>query len=293
MTTTTRTANLISAVPTLFTPGGSLDLAATRTAYEQLAEHPIDAVFVGGTTGEFVTLTDAERLDLCAVAGEAFGPDRTFWHVGAASAHQAAALTRAAVGRGARLLAALTPHYFAATESALLTYYERVVASAADAPVYGYLFPARTTTQVSPQLLVQLVGTGLAGVKISGQPYAVVAEYVDALRDADLPVYSGGDGDFADVVDRGAAGVVSGVSSVLPGPFLAVRDALRDGDHDALPAAVARSHRAIAATQHGDLAHLKAVLELRGLPAGGLRAPLDVISPQARAQLAAAVSDLL
>ncbi|MFI7078986.1 dihydrodipicolinate synthase family protein [Micromonospora sp. NPDC049903] len=287
------TANLISAVPTLFAPDGAVDLTATRAAYDQLAAHPVDGVFVAGTTGEFTTLTDDERLEVAAAANDAFGPERTYWHVGHASTHQAVRLTRAAVDRGAARLAALTPHYFPATERALLDYYEAVVAAAAGRPVYAYLFTARTTTTVSPRSLARLAETGLAGVKISGEPTRVLAEYLAALGDRDLPAYSGADAEFTEVVAAGGAGVVSGVSSALPAPFLAVRDALRSGDADALAVARERSLRAVAATRQGNLAHLKAVLELRGLPAGGMRAPLDPISADDRRALEADVADLL
>jgi dihydrodipicolinate synthase/N-acetylneuraminate lyase len=160
---------LISALTTLFDQQGAVDLGATRAAYEQLAESPLDAVFAAGTTGEFVTLTDEERLDVCSAASDAFGADRTYWHVGSASTHQAVQLTQAAVGRGARHLAALTPHYFAATESAVLSYYEAVVEQASGVPVYGYLFPARSTTSITPALLTRIADIGITGVKISGQ----------------------------------------------------------------------------------------------------------------------------
>ncbi|HZA72657.1 MAG TPA: dihydrodipicolinate synthase family protein [Propionibacteriaceae bacterium] len=286
-------ANLISALTTLFDQHGAVDLGATMAAYEQLAESSLDAVFAAGTTGEFVTLTDEERLDVCSAASDAFGADRTYWHVGSASTHQAVQLTQAAVGRGARHLAALTPYYFAATESALLSYYEAVVEQASGLPVYGYLFPARSTTSVDPALLTRIADTGITGVKISGQPYTVVREYVEALGDSNLPVYSGADSEFVEVVEVGGAGVVSGVSSALPKPFLEVRDALRAGNESALSAARERAHRAVTATRQGHLASLKAVLELRGLDASSMRAPMDPISPADRTQLASDVSDLL
>lgn len=286
-------ASLISAVPTLFDPSGAVDLAASGAAYAQLAEHDLDGVFVAGTTGEFTTLTDEERLDVCSTAADAFGPERTYWHVGAASLHQAALLTEAAVGRGARRLAALTPHYFAATESSVLSYYETLVAKAAGVPLYAYLFAARATTTVTPQLLAKVAETGIAGVKISGEPHDTVRTYIEALGQDAPPVYSGADGEFLEVVAAGGAGVVSGVSSALPQPFLDVRNALRSGDDTALEVARQRATRAIEVTGGGNLAHLKAVLELRGIPASTLRAPLDPITPAERSALAADVADLL
>ena len=286
-------ANLISAVPTFFDGSGAVDLGASGAAYAQLAEHDLDGVFVAGTTGEFTTLTDDERLDVCGAAADAFGQERTYWHVGAASLHQASLLTRAAVDRGARRLAALTPHYFAATESSVLSYYENLVRAAGEVPLFAYLFAARATTTVSPELLAKVAQTGIAGVKISGEPHEQVRGYVEALGPDSVPVYSGADGEFLEIVAAGGAGVVSGVSSALPQPFLDVRDALRAGDDEALGAARSRARQAIDVTKQGDLAHLKAVLELRGLPASTLRAPLDPITPTERAALADAVADLL
>lgn len=286
-------ATLISAVPTLFGADGDLDLGASRAAYAQLAEHDLDGVFVAGTTGEFTTLTDPERLDVCAAAADAFGAQRTYWHVGAASLHQASQLTRAAVDRGAHRLAALTPHYFAATEASVLGYYERLVEIAGEVPVFAYLFAARATTTVSPELLAKVAQTGIAGVKISGEPHAQVRLYIEALGPDGVPVYSGADGEFLEVVGAGGAGVVSGVSSALPQPFLDVRNALRSGDGAALEAARVRARRAIDVTKQGDLGHLKAVLELRGLPASTMRAPLDPITPTERTTLAENVADLL
>lgn len=286
-------AQLIVAIITLFDARGGVDLGATSAAYDQLAAFDVDAVFAAGTTGEFITLTDQERLDVCAAASDAFGPERTQWHVGSASTHQATALTRAAVERGARHLAAVTPYYFPATESAVLSYFEAVVAAAGDVPVFGYLFPARTTTLVSPALLARIVDTGIAGVKISGEPHTVVGDYVDAVAGRDLPVFSGVEGEFVEIVELGGAGVVSGISSALPRPFLELRDALRAGNDEALTTATERVQRAIAVTHQGELAWVKAVLELRGLPASGLRAPMDPLSPVDRRQLESDVADLL
>lgn len=277
---------------TLFDQGGDLDLGANKELYGWLAEHDVDGAFVAGTTGEFTALTDDERLDLCTVAASAFGPTRTYWHVGAASTRQAVALARQAVDRGAQLLAAVTPYYMPAGESALLNYYDSIVRATPGVPVFGYLFTARTTVAVSPDLLARLVGTGLAGVKISGEPHAQIRRYVEQLGADRPPVFSGADGEFADVLRVGGAGVVSGVSTALPGPFLELRDSLRSGDADGIGRAQDRARRAIEATRGGNLAHLKAALELQGLPPSTLRAPVDPISAKERSALAASIEDV-
>jgi len=59
---------IFSAVPTLFGPGGELDLDANRALHKFVAGW-VDGLFVAGTTGEFPALEDAERLSP-ARAGE-------------------------------------------------------------------------------------------------------------------------------------------------------------------------------------------------------------------------------
>ena len=142
-------ANLITAVPscsarTVHRPRSMQ--GGIRTARRSRLRRSVR----GRDDGEFTTLSDDERLDVCAAAAEAFGPERTYWHVGAASTHQPHA-DRGRPRPRARRLAALTPYYFPATESAVLDYYETVVRRAGDLPVYAYLFAVRTTTEVSPE----------------------------------------------------------------------------------------------------------------------------------------------
>jgi hypothetical protein len=60
-------------------------------------------------TGEFTTLTDEERLDVCEAPAQARTATRPFWHVGAGWQYQGTRLAEGAVGRGAAKLAVLTP----------------------------------------------------------------------------------------------------------------------------------------------------------------------------------------
>ena len=60
-------AVVLSAVPTLFSSDGEVDLDANRTLYKQV-DGLLDGLFVAGTTGEFPALEDSERLSLIEVA---------------------------------------------------------------------------------------------------------------------------------------------------------------------------------------------------------------------------------
>jgi 4-hydroxy-tetrahydrodipicolinate synthase len=285
-------AALISAVPVPFTADGGLDVAGLQPLYRSLAAAGVDGVFTAGTTGEFIALDDAERETVLTEALAVFGADRVYAHVGAACARHAERLTARAVALGARNLAAITPYYLPAGPHALLDYYRRLDAVAGSARLFVYLYAARTTTTVTPAQLAQLAQIpSVAGVKISGEPTTRVIDYVRAAPDG-FQVYSGNDIEFGDFVRAGGAGAVSGVSSIFPGPFVALADALRRGDEHAAALAQDRIKRAVEAVGGADIALMKAGLALRGLPAGTPRVALDPPSPSQLDTLRAAIEEL-
>jgi 4-hydroxy-tetrahydrodipicolinate synthase len=282
---------LIPAVPVPFTDDGDLDEKALEPLYRFLSDAGVDGVFVSGTTGEFPALDDAERDVVLAGALAVFGPERVYAHVGAASARQAQRLAARAVALGATNLAAITPYYLPAGPAALRDHYRRIVDAADGARLFVYLYPARTTTTVTPQQLAELATIpGVAGVKISGESTDRVAAYLREVPDG-FAVYSGNDVEFGAVARAGGAGAVSGVSSAFPEPFVALRDALTRGDDRAAVAAQAGVEQAVGAVG-GNVALIKAALCGRGLPAGPTRMALDPPTPAQLERITSAVRDL-
>lgn len=282
---------VITAVPTPFTASERLDPGGAAAFLTAVRDRGADGVFAAGTTGEFTALNDDERLRVLGIALEVLGPERTYGHVGAATARQAERLAAAMADAGARRLAAITPYFLPAPEDAVLRYYERLVAAAGEAEVFAYLFHARTTTPVAPAMLRKLADAGVRGVKISGESDDSVAAYLEAAPSG-FTVFSGNDASFGRLVQQGGSGIVSGVSSVFPQPFIALRDALRAGDSDAAAAAQPLVERAVAAVRAGSIAHLKAALEIQGLPAGPVRVSSEPVSAADRKILEEAVRDL-
>lgn len=278
-------AQVITALPTPFTKEEGLDAEGAAALFSAVRDRGADGVFVAGTTGEFTALDDDERIRVIGIALDVFGPSGVYAHVGAAAPRQAENLVRAAVAAGAARLAAITPHFLPAPEDALVRYYERLVAAAGDAEVHAYLFRARSTTEARPQILKRLADAGVRGVKISGESDESVAAYLAAAPDG-FSVLSGNDIAFEEFVRAGGQGVVSGVSSVFPAPFVALRDALNNGDDEGVRAAQPLVERAVAAVKSGSIPHLKAGLRVQNLPAGPARVCGDAVSEADLAVLA-------
>jgi len=267
---------IISAIPTPFDETEKPALGRLSELLIQLREKTIDAVFIAGTTGEFTALDDEERLDAFRVALGVFGPDRVFAHVGAASAYQAERLARRARDIGALHLAAVTPFFQPAPPDQIVEYYRRIVEAGEGARVYAYLFRQRTTTFAPPTILERLAEVGVAGVKISGETDSSVDGYLQNAPEH-FAVYSGNDVSLRWLVGRGGKGVVSGVSSAYPEPFVRLRDALIANDADAIATAERIVQRAVAAVRGGSVSHLKAAISARGIPFGGVRTATESV----------------
>jgi 4-hydroxy-tetrahydrodipicolinate synthase len=267
-------ATVISAIPTLFDLDGSVDLAANRALYAHVSGQ-LDGLLVAGSTGEFPSLSDDERLSLIAAALEVAGPARVIAHVGAPSAFQAARLARAAVSLGATRLAAITPYYLPVRPDDLAPYYASVRESVPSATLYAYIFPERTGVHVPAELFATVAGkAGLAGAKISGSASGLVSSYAAAAPG--LEFYCGDDSAPARSVAAGAAGVISGRSSAYPEVYAAGRQERID-EIVALGASVGR---------------IKHALMLRGFGPAVARMPVNPPDEATAAAIAAIVASL-
>jgi len=282
-------AVVLSAVPTLFSSDGEVDLDANRALYKHVAGL-LDGLFVAGTTGEFPALDDSERLSLIEVALAEAGPDRVIGHIGAPDARHSARLAKAAVALGATRVAAITPYYLPARPDELAAHYGRIRDAAAGAELYAYIFPERTGLRVPPPVFAAVAETvGLAGAKLSGSAAPELADYVAAAPG--LRMFSGNDSNPAATMRAGGAGVISGRSGAYPEVYAALVAALRAGDEEAAARHQLVLDRIVALG--ASIGRVKYALQLRGL--GGTTARMTVDPPDASlsAAIAAEVAALL
>lgn len=277
-------AEVLAAVPTLFDEAGDIDYAATAAHYTVLKDR-VDGIFVAGTTGEFPALDRAERRALAEAALEVFGPARVVVHVGAASTRDTVAITRDAVELGVRRLAVLTPYYLPADLDTVTRHFAATTAAAGPASVYGYLFTERSGVTVGPEEFGRIAAeAGLAGVKLSGDANDLLGAYIEALPPGGR-LWSGADTTLAAVVRRGGTGIVSGLSSAFPEPFVALAEAVATGDGDGERAAQARADAVLDALR-GSVEGIKHALALLGHGNGALRMPSPAVpDPEAISRL--------
>lgn len=264
---------VVVAAATPFNADGGLDVGGIRYLLQHLCEIGAHAVFVGGTTGEFATMSLRERHRLMEVAVDSVEADRLILHVGAEQADDALDLAQAAKGLGADAIAAITPFGMTSTAD-LHRFYAELAEVAGGLSVTVYLFEQVSGTPVSPHLLDQLTSLEMVvGAKVSGMRIARVVEFLTAVSRPDVQIWTGASEDMSAALERGATGVVSGPASLAPRVFLDVADAWREGNHRGREAAQADIEALVKITG-GSPGLIKHGLRHLGLPAGPCRAEI-------------------
>jgi 4-hydroxy-tetrahydrodipicolinate synthase len=260
---------IFTALPVAFAEDGSLSIEGNRAIMEKCAASGVDGAFVIGTTGEFPSLSEDERKTLGALALEVLKDKQVVVHVGAASIFEVERLIHQARAQGAKHVAAITPYFLPSTDEALIEFYTRVSQITDGIGVYVYIFKARTGVTVSPELMAKLAKLpNIIGVKISGESIETVGEYRKLLP-ADFQVLTGSDREIGRLDEFGADGVISGIASVYPEPFVNMAQAIADGVADRTEL---QSHvNATVDGLLGDIERLKTGLRLQGIAAGHAR----------------------
>lgn len=287
MTAQSTRPEIITAVPTGFTPEGEVDLEASRAILEFVAASGNEGAFPLGTTGEFPALSGQERGQLADLSIKVLGPNmRVIMHVGAASLFEVLRHIDRVREAGAEEIAVLTPYYLPLTDRAMLDFFTAVDRASKGLRVFVYVYAKRSNNAVSPRLMRDIAALpNIVGAKVSEEPLSLLEEYRSVVPEG-FTIYTGADRDLLGVTAHGAQGVVSGVSSVLPKPFRAAVDGVK-GEEE-FQADIDTAVDAIA----GDMARMHYAYELLGVPSGTCRMALERPGEEARAAVEAAVEQL-
>ena len=164
---------LCPATHTPFHADGSLNLAVVERQAEHLLARKIDRVFIGGTTGESVSLQLTERLalgDRWAAVAKSSGM-KVVVHVGANCLADAATLAAQAQRNQASAISMIAPSYFKPRNvEDLVACCAQVAAAAPELPFYYYDIPVLTGINFPVDDFLKLAAQripNLAGVKYS------------------------------------------------------------------------------------------------------------------------------
>ena len=231
---------------------------------------------VAGTTGEASTLSDEEQLGLIELAvAERPAGKSIIAGTGTNDTRQAVHLTERATELGADAMLSVTPYYNRPSRLGLRRHYE-AVAAATDKPTILYNIPARTGTNMAPELLAELAQ--IEGISAVKQANADELQLIDGLE-----LYAGDDGTLARTLDMGGAGGIL-VSSHIVG-----NEMRRMVDEPENRAEIDESLRDVYKTLFltSNPTCTKAALNMLGHEVGSLRLPLVEATREEQAEIRA------
>jgi dihydrodipicolinate synthase/N-acetylneuraminate lyase len=288
-------SGVICPMITSFDREGAVDVAAACHVADFLIAHGIHALFVAGTTGEGMLLSLEEReLLFTRLVAHVAGRVPVLAHAGCPATADTVRLVRHAAAVGASAATLITPYFHALDEESIYAHFLTVAAAAPELPLYLYTFPASARNDISPRVLGRLcrAAPNIAGLKVSNPDLLRFQEYLEVTPPS-FGLLCGVDGLMLPALSLGARGQVSGNANAVPELFVNLYAAFLAGD---LPAARAqqrlinRARTILADGLHP--AYFKAVLNLRGVPAGCVRPPMRELSAEELAKMEVSIREL-
>jgi 4-hydroxy-tetrahydrodipicolinate synthase len=274
-------------LPALITPftddGSAIDTGAVTAIVDRLIGAGVTGLVPGGSTGEFTTLSHAERRELIETTLEA-AADRVpvVAGTGALSTRETVELSVHAEQAGAAAVMIVPPFYDALSWRELLAHYA-AVADAIEIPIMYYNLPSASGVKLTAAQLRELPITCL---KDTGGDAVAATELIQT----DAPtLLNGWDTLTFAALAAGVQAVVWGTASILPEQCVTLHRLLID-DID-LPAARELWARLWPLCQFLEgqsySAAVKTACRLIGDTTGPVRAPLLPLNDAAASELAA------
>ncbi len=265
---------------------GNVDLTALAEFTEWQIAEGIHGLIPLGSTGEFLSLTEAEREAVAAcVIDTAAGRVPVLVGAGAEWTDDAIRASRTAQRLGADGVMIIPPFYSTPTEDELFAHYSRIAARLS-IPIMLYNNPATANVDLTPPIIARLSTIdGVDYVKESTLEVTRIRDILELCGDR-MTVFGGILG-FESFVE-GAQGWVSVGSNIMPGAFAKLFALTADAqDYDAARALYRRILPVIRMVGgHAYVTATKAALGMMGRPVGGPRPPRLPATEAERAQIA-------
>ena len=294
---TTRLSGLIAAPFTAMNADGSLNLALIERQAAALAESGVSGAFICGTTGEGLSLTTEERLQV-AERWMAVAPStlRVIVHVGHPSVTESRKLAAHAERIKAAAFATIGPTFFRATNlEQLVEFCAQVASGAPSLPFYYYHMPAMTGADLPMHDFLELAGPripNLAGIKFTHENLMDYSRCLN-VREGRFAIMFGRDEILLAALALGATGAVGSTYNYMAPIYLQVIKAFKAGDLETARRFQTQAIEIIAVmSRRGGLPAGKAMMKMIGLDCGPVRAPLQNLSPEALGLLARELEQL-
>ena len=255
---------------------GEVSAEATRALTEYLIGKGIQGLYVGGSSGECIYQSVAERkLVLENVVAAAKGRVVIIAHVACNNTADSMELAAHAESLGVDAVAAIPPIYFHLPDRAVAKYWNDISSAAPNTDFIIYNIPQLAGVALSGGLLrTMLQNPKVIGVKNSSMP----VQDIEMWRDEGAIVFNGPDEQLLSGLAAGAVGGIGGTYAAMPELYLKIYEleqAGRIAEAREIQDACCQMIYRMCSGQGNMYAMIKAIIrEMGGPDVGGVRAPL-------------------
>jgi 4-hydroxy-tetrahydrodipicolinate synthase len=262
-------------IVTPFTSDGAFNEDAVRKIIDQQIAEGAHGIIAAGSTGEWFSMTDNERIRLFEVCHEQVAGRRPLLAGTAAiGTDQAVALTRAAKKIGCDGCMVLPPPYALPSKREVIAHYKSI--ADVGLPIMLYNNPNRTQVDLVPSLVDDLAAFDtVVAVKDSSKDLFQKAETCHRVKDR-LAVFTGMEPYALTMIQRGAVGIVSMIANVCCTHVVAYFEHSFARQYaEAIPHqdVIDRAFEVIAHHGLGNYPTVKAMMNVLGRNGGAVRQP--------------------
>jgi 4-hydroxy-tetrahydrodipicolinate synthase len=208
-----------TALVTPFKRDGSIDEECFVKLVERQVKNGVKLLVPCGTTGESVTMDEAERLRIIKLSVEVGKRLKAKVIAGTGTNNTAAAiaLTRKAREAGADAALVVAPYYNRPTQEGMFAHFSEIAKSVKGFPIMLYNVPSRTSSNISAETTLRLAEKheNIVATKEASGNYSQVMHILDG-RQRNFRVFSGDDSATLPLIALGADGLVSVCSNEIP-----------------------------------------------------------------------------
>ena len=262
------------ATATPFTKDGEIDERAFRSVIDQQLEEGAHGIIVAGSTGEWFSLTDRERIRIFEIGREQVDGNPLLAGTSAIGTDQAVALTREAKRIGCDGALLLPTPYALPTPREVVAHFESV--AKVGLPIMVYNNPNRTQINLDATLMDAIADfDSVVALKDSSKDLFQKSQTLDRVKGR-LAVFTGMEPYGMTMIHRGAVGIVSMVANVCCADVVAYYEHAAAGrwaeglKHQSVIDAV---YAIISRFEAGNYPTVKACMNLLGRHGGFTRQP--------------------
>ena len=224
---------------TIFNENGKIDKENLKILIERLINDGVDGIVILGSVGEFFNISSLEdKKDYIKFVSNVInGRTRLIVGTGSNDIEEVIELNKYSKDVKADSVLIITPYFFGLDENYIYEYYS-TIAKNTKLPIIIYNFPARTSVNVSYELIFRLASefNNIVGIKDTTDSMSNVRKFVQNIKKVrkDFCVISGFDEYLVPNLLYGGDGIIGGLTNIDAKLFIDTYKAFLDKDFEKL-----------------------------------------------------------